>query len=154
MDLRATGAPSFSFSGDITERLTLGLSAAVNGGFGLQTVEVKSGDVKSSGTMVTIAAAPDMAVGASFHLIPDHFSLHAGFGLELFSFQITTSESESAGVSSEKITETRFGMPTARFGGGLTVNLTQALALDAMIFASGLESFDATKFNLLLTLKK
>jgi hypothetical protein len=155
-DLRFSGAPSFSFTGDITERLTMGLSAAINGGFGLQTIEAKVGDIKAfSATAVSIDIAPDLALGASFHLIPDHFSLHAGLGLELFSFGVSTIEAESKvwGVS-DKTTETRFGMPSARFGGVLTINLTKSVALDAMAFSSGLDSFDATKFNLLLTIKK
>jgi hypothetical protein len=153
LDLQISGAPSFGFTGDISERVTLGLNIAINGGFGLLTVEDDDGVDVNSITTTVLGAAPDLALGASFHLIPDHFSLHAGIGVELFSFSYATSEAEFSGVTVPKKTTTSFGMPHVRFGGGLTVNLTEAVALDAMAFSSGLD-FDSTKFNLLLTLKK
>jgi opacity protein-like surface antigen len=155
LDFWATGAPSFAFSGDITERVTLGVRVAIDAGFGLRTIEYDVGGVVDSDSALFISVAPDLALGASLHLIPDHFSLHAGFGVGLFSFEQAVVTHETAGISvpGDKETTSKLGLPTARFGGGLTVNLTQALALDAMVFSSGLD-FDATKFNLLLTLKK
>jgi hypothetical protein len=154
MDLQATGAPSFAFTGDITDRVTLGVNVAINGGFGLRTVEYESGGVTTeSFSTLTIGVAPDVALGASFHLIPDHFSLHAGIGIGLFSYANTVVTPEFNGVAGNKTTTSTFGLPSARFGGGLTVNLTQAIALDAMAFASGLD-IDSTAFTLLITVKK
>jgi hypothetical protein len=157
IDLRATGAPSFAFTSDIGERLTLGAKIAVDGGFDFLITENENGPNKLITTVMAISVAPDVALGASFHLIPDHFSLHAGIGLQLFSYShITTNvDTEVAGTttSAPKVTATSLGLPSARFGGGLTVNFTQAVALDAMAFSSGLD-FDSTLFNLLLTIKK
>jgi opacity protein-like surface antigen len=144
-------APSFSFSGDISERFTMGASIAINGGFNILMIESTA---SGSTTTTHISAAPDLALGGSFHLIPDHFSLHAGIGVELFSINISSASSEAGGSSNnDKTVVTRFSLPTARFGGGLTINLTKSLAVDAMAFSSGLD-FDTTKFNLLLTIKK
>jgi hypothetical protein len=159
MDLRATGAPSFAFTSDIGERLTLGAKIAIDGGFNFLILENEDSatSTKYTTTVMAISVAPDVALGASFHLIPDHFSLHAGIGLQLFSYShlFTNFDTEVAGTttSAPEVTDSSLGLPTARFGGGLTVNFTQAVALDAMAFSSGLD-FDSTLFNLLLTIKK
>jgi hypothetical protein len=155
MDLQGTGGLSFAYTGDITERVTLGVKIAIDGGFGLQTIDVEdpSGTVLRSDSVMTISGAPDLALGASFHLIPDHFSLHAGLGVQLFSFERSVLTPEAGGVAGDETTTTTFGLPQARFGGGLTVNLTEAIALDAMAFSSGLD-YDSTAFTLILTVKK
>ncbi|MDR1972743.1 MAG: hypothetical protein LBQ46_12585 [Treponema sp.] len=153
MDLRATGAPSFAFTGDLGERLTLGAKLAVDGGFGLLSWENDTTGEES--TILSISVAPDFALGASLHLIPDHFSLHAGIGVTLFTYEHITinGETTTTGVKWDEITETKMGVPSARFAGGLTVNLTQALAVDLMAISSGLD-LDTTKYTLLLTVKK
>jgi hypothetical protein len=115
-------------------------------------VEIEAGGTTTSSTVMAIRGAPDLALGASFHLIPDHFSLHAGIGVELFSYGMSIADADPVLPNGKEVTTT-FGLPSARFGGGLTVNLTQAVALDAMAFSSGLD-FDSTVFNLLLTVKK
>lgn len=158
LDLRATGAPSFAFTTGISDRVTLAAKLQILGGFGWQTIEVNTAGTEVATTVLTIIGAPDAALGASFHLIPDHFSLHAGIGLQLFSYERSTTNVDTttpAGVTSsaDEVITTTFGLPSARFGGGLTINLTQAVALDAMAFSSGLD-FDSTLFNLLLTIKK
>jgi hypothetical protein len=160
MDLRATGAPSFAFNTDIGERVSLGVKIAADGGFGFLITENEDSGTKTTTTVMAISVAPDVALGASFHLIPDHFSLHAGIGLQLFSYSHITTNREDEPISgsgpvntADEATATSLGLPTARFGGGLTVNFTQAVALDAMAFSSGLD-FDSTLFNLLLTIKK
>ncbi|MDR0643220.1 MAG: hypothetical protein LBG07_12280 [Treponema sp.] len=156
LDFQITGAPSFAFTGDITDRITLGVKIAIDSGFGIRTIETEyTGVGTESSTVLTISAAPDLALGASFHLIPDHFSLHVGIGVQLFSYKraATTFEVPAGGTVPGKETTSTFSLPSARIGGGLTVNLTQAVALDAMAFSSGLD-FDSTKFNLILTIKK
>jgi hypothetical protein len=152
LDLRASGGLSFGFSSDISERFTLAGKFQLLGTFNWLKAESETAGVTVSATTLAISGAPDLALGASFHLIPDHFSLHAGIGVELFSFGYATADTDPAPTNGKNVT-TNFGLPSARFGGGLTVNLTQAVALDAMAFSSGLD-LEGTTFNLLLTVKK
>jgi hypothetical protein len=107
-----------------------------------------------SSTVLVTSTAPDLALGASFHLIPGHFSLHAGMGVQLFSHErVVFSGKDAGGNATPTTTVSTFGLPAARLGGGLTVNLTQAMVLDVMAFSSELD-FNSTKFNMILTIKK
>jgi hypothetical protein len=154
-DFWGSGAPSFTFTGELVEqRVSLGLKIAIDGALGLRTTETDTGIGVISSTALTLVMAPDIAFGASFHLIPEHFSLHAGIGVGLFSYEQTVLSGEGlAGNAIPKTTTSKFGLPSARFGGGLTINLTQAVAMDAMVLSSGLD-LDSARFNLFLTVKK
>jgi hypothetical protein len=154
-DLRITGAPRFAYSGDVSQRLTLGVKLEMGIGFDTLTIEQTDSVNPSehSSSITDFSIAPDFSIGASFHLIPDHFSLHAGLGLMLFSFRKVTTESEVNGSSDPEVTQKTMSLPSARFAAGLTLNLTEAVAIDLMAVTSGI-SIDATKFTLLLTAKK
>jgi hypothetical protein len=152
IDLRITGAPRFVYSGDINQRLTLGVKVEVGAGFDILTIEQDDGTVEHSASITGFTVTPDFSIGASFHLIPDHFSLHAGLGLKLFSYQEITTEAEIGGTALPKATKKTMDLPSARFAAGLTLNFTEAVAMDLMAVTSGI-TIDATKFTMLLTVK-
>jgi hypothetical protein len=152
-DLRITSTPRFVYAGDISQRVTLGVKAEI--GVGVDSLSIEQED--SAGTEYDasirgLTITPDFSVGASFHLIPDHFSLHAGLGLMLFSYQEITTELEAGGAAIPKVTNKTMELPSARFAVGLTLNFTETVAMDLMAVTSGI-SVDATKFTLLLTVK-
>jgi hypothetical protein len=154
LDLRITSAPRFVYTGDISPKLTLGVKVEAGIGFDIlnisqsSTVIVHDYDYKVSRFSIT----PDFSIGASFHLIPDHFSLHAGLGLKLFSFQQTKTEITEDSIALPDVTSKVMELPSARFAAGITLNLTEAVAMDLMAITSGI-SIDATKFTMLLTVK-
>ncbi|MDR1024956.1 MAG: hypothetical protein LBL56_04455, partial [Treponema sp.] len=106
-----------------------------------------------SSSTTSLAVNPDFSIGASFRLIPNHFSLYAGLGLTLFSFRELTVQGESAGVAVPKTTTRTVDLPSARFASGLTLNFTEAVAMDLMTISSGI-SADNTKFTLFFTVKR
>jgi hypothetical protein len=153
-DLRISSAPRFVYAGDLSRRLSLGVKLEIGTGFEILTIEqdeVVSGTAYTS-SITGFSISPDFSIGASFHLIPDHFSLHAGLGLMLFSYREISTETEIAGTADPKKTEKTMELPSARFAAGLTLNFTEAVAMDLMAITSGI-SVDATKFTLLLTVK-
>jgi hypothetical protein len=153
MDVRITGAPRFVYTGDISQRITLGVKAELGAGFGtLNISQEDAAGVEYDYSITELQLTPDFSVGASFHLIPDHFSLHAGLGLMLFSYQEVTTEAEIAGTAQPKTINKTMNLPSARFAAGLTLNFTETVAMDLMAITSGI-SIDATKFTLLLTVK-
>jgi hypothetical protein len=154
LDLRITGAPRFVYTGDISEKITLGVKAEVGAGFDMLTISQEDvGGIEYKYSITGYTITPDFSIGASFHLIPDHFSLHAGLGLMLFSYQERVTEEEINGVDQPKETSKTMGLPSARFAAGLTLNFTETVAMDLMAITSGVPSIDATKFTLLLTVK-
>jgi hypothetical protein len=152
-DLRISGAPRFVYTGDIGQRLSLGVKLQLGTGLDILTIEQKEdkSGVEHSSSITSFTITPDFSIGASFHLIPDHFSLHAGLGFTLFSFKEVKTERDTGGTTTEETTKT-MNLPSARFAAGLTLNLTEAVAMDLMAITSGI-SVDATKFTLLLTVK-
>jgi hypothetical protein len=158
MDLRITGSPRFVYTGELSPKFTLGVKVEAGIGYDILSIsqeDSSSADLVDKITRLTIT--PDLAIGASFHLIPGHFSLHTGIGLNLFSYQETKTEYSGslAGTLTLEPEQTVkvIELPSARFAAGLSLNLTEALAVDLMAVTSGL-SMDATKFTLLLTVKK
>jgi hypothetical protein len=153
LDLRITGAPRFVYTGDISEKLTLGVKVQVGIGLDMLTISQENIggiilDYSINGSTIT----PDFSIGVSFHLIPDHFSLHAGLGLKLFSYREVKTNGTIAGVALPEVTNKAMELPSARFAAGITLNLTEAVAMDLMAVTSGI-SVDATTVTLLLTVK-
>jgi hypothetical protein len=153
-DLRISGSPRFVYAGDIGERVSLGVKLELGAEYDILTIEQKDDQYGQEylSSITGFSITPDFSLGASFHLIPDHFSLHAGLGLMLFSYQEVTTEGEISGASTGKVTTKTMNLPSARFAAGLTLNLTESVAMDLMAITSGI-STDATKFTLLLTVK-
>jgi hypothetical protein len=172
-DLRLTGTPAFVFSADTSPKLTLGFKVKVDFGYGLlnitQTDNIVTTDpitraktytplreYTSSDTVLSVS--PDLGLGVSYRLIPDHFALHAGLGIVLFSYREVKTEYTvkdiATGTSSDVTLTTKdMYLPSTRLGAGLTLNFTEAVAIDLMAIMSGL-SFDSTKITALITVKQ
>jgi hypothetical protein len=154
LDLRITAAPRFVGTRDFGSRFTLGAKIELGAGYDLLMIEQEDQTAQlSSSSYTSLTIKPDFSIGGSVHLIPDHFSIHAGLGLVLFSFREVTTESETAGTADPKETTRTIDMPSARFASGITLNFTKAVAMDLMTVSSGL-SLDNTKFTLLFTVKR
>ncbi|MDR1094862.1 MAG: hypothetical protein LBL31_00555 [Spirochaetaceae bacterium] len=115
-----------------------------------------------------IHVKPELDFGGTFALLPDRFSLHAGFGLNLYTFNISDSENKSLGQDNSSIQET---LPSTRFAVGFTVNLDTNTTIDMLLITSGKFDFkndpdysdisalrrsaqDNNKFTLSLTIKR
>jgi hypothetical protein len=169
-DLRISGNPVFAFTNEISNRLTVGAKINLLIGYNIFTIaqslssstivdgekvntpvsEIEIGDTRFS-------ISPELSLGTRFTLWPDHFSMHAGFGINLFSFSETKlvhTETRAGGDSVETTDTVRvLDLPTTSITAGLTLNLTSDLALDLLAITSGLD-VDATKLTILLTFKR
>jgi hypothetical protein len=170
-DLRLTGTPSFVFAADMTPKFTLGFEVKLNFGYGLlqitQTDNAVAFDngaktytplMEWTNSDTVLSASPDLGLGVSYRLIPDHFALHAGLGIVLFSYREVKTEytvtdiASGASVDDTRTTKDMY-LPSTRLGAGLTLNFTETVAIDLMAIMSGL-SFDATKITALVTVKQ
>ncbi|MDR1352758.1 MAG: hypothetical protein LBK05_05685 [Treponema sp.] len=169
-DLRISGNPVFAFTNDISNRLTIGAKINLLIGYNIFTIaQSRSNSVIADGEeLITpvseteigdtrFSITPTLSLGTSFTLWPDHFSMHAGFGINLFSFSETKlvhTETKAGGPSVETTDTVRvLDLPTTSITAGLTLNLTTDLALDLLAITSGLD-VDATKLTILLTFKR
>jgi hypothetical protein len=172
-DLRLTGAPAFVFAADMTPKFTLGFKVKVDFGYGLlnitQTDNAVTYDPSSKAKIyapqeewvnsdTVLSVSPDLGLGVSYRLIPDHFALHAGLGIVLFSYREVKTEytlkNIGSGNSVDDTHTTRdMYLPSTRLGAGLTLNFTETVAIDLMAIMSGL-SFDSTKITALVTVKQ
>jgi hypothetical protein len=170
-DLRISGNPVFAVTGDVSDRFTIGarlnlavgydiftISQSLND-FGIDSttgdkISTPVSDVKISDSRLSVT--PELGVGTKFTLWPDHFSMYAGFGIDLFSYSetISTRTTTIGGIDTE-ITDTlrTLDLPTTKIAAGLTLNLTPDTILDLLAITSGLD-IDATKLTILLTFNK
>jgi hypothetical protein len=170
-DLRISGNPVFALTGDVSERLTIGgrfnlaikyniftISQSLN----KSNIDPATGDkivtpvstVKISDSRLSIT--PELGLGAKFTLWPDHFSLHAGFGINLFSYNetVTAHTRTIGGIDTEATNTLRIlDLPATKITAGLTLHLTTDMALDLLAITSGLD-IDVTKLTILLTFTK
>jgi hypothetical protein len=163
-DSRWSVNPSFAYRNDFSEQFTLGFKATIPLGYNLlvlsQTGDMGGTSYQYNSVIKNTSIAPDVAVGASFNLYPDHFAMHAGLGIRLFSYSetiIETSTDDPAlSPSGDPVNETTtlIGVPTVRLAVGLTVNFTQTMALDLLAVAANVTSIDGTKFTMLFSFKK
>jgi hypothetical protein len=165
-DLRIAGSPSFTYSADLSEQFTLGIKFAVGINYNILTVTqslAQTGGLNSSidreTSDTTLSIAPEVGAGISFRLLPERFALHAGFGVELFSYRQIKSEITQTGTSAFAgldpeitITDKLMGLPTASFAAGFTLNFTAATALDLLAVSKNMD-IDETKLTVLLSLK-
>jgi hypothetical protein len=161
-DLRLSGAPSFVFSGDLTPKFTLGFKAKVDFGFNLLEITQTENTVTYPGGIKTytpgpeyvtsdtvFSVTPDFGLGVSYKLIPDHFALHAGLGIVLFSYREVKTEIDGGATRTVK----DMYLPSTKLAAGLTLNFTETVAIDLMAIMSGL-TFDSTKITALVTVKQ
>ncbi|MDR1411915.1 MAG: hypothetical protein LBI91_06900 [Spirochaetaceae bacterium] len=171
-DLRISGSPVFAFTNDISDRLTIGARINLLIKYNIFTISQSlSNFVFEDATGAKLSTpvsgieigdsrfsiTPELSLGTRFTLWPDHFSVHAGFGINLFSFSEKTlarTETPAGGVGIETTKTVRvLELPTTSITTGLTLNLTSDLALDVLAITSGLD-VDATKLTILLTFKR
>ncbi|GHV62637.1 hypothetical protein AGMMS49587_10060 [Spirochaetia bacterium] len=151
-DLRIPASLGFTYRRDLSSRFTLGFNVKLGGGFDLLSItqEDDSGvEYKTKATRLSVA--PDVSAGVSYILLPDHFALHGGVGIELFSLEHTKMEDT---VADAITTENAVGVPTLRLAVGMTVNFTKNTALDLLVTARNVAEIDTTKFTMLFTIKK
>jgi hypothetical protein len=165
-DLRILGNPVFGLTSDVSDRLTIGARINLAIGYDIFTISQSLNDIDESGNKTPVSAVkisdsrlsvtPEMGIGTRFTLWPDHFSMHAGFGIDLFSYSETISARITTidGVDTETTDTLKvLDLPTTKITAGLTLNLTTDMALDLLAITSGLD-IDATKLTILLTLTK
>jgi hypothetical protein len=171
-DLRVSGNPVFALTKDVSDMFTIGgklnlaigydiftISQSVNE-FTIDEITAEKTITPVSDTKISdsrLSVTPELGVGTKFTLWPDHFSMYAGFGINLFSYRETISARTTTvigGVDTE-ITDTlrTLDLPTTKITAGLTLNFTTDIVLDLLAITSGLD-IDATKLTILLTFNK
>jgi hypothetical protein len=113
--------PAIQFSGDLGPVL-LGAKFLLDTSFGI--------------TESSFKISPQLAVGTSFKVIPDHLAIHAGAGIDMYTIENKT-----------------IAMPTTKIGAGFTFNFTENIAADMILVASGLDSVESNKITFLLSVK-
>jgi hypothetical protein len=170
-DFRISGNPVFALTNDVSDRLTIGAKFSLAIGYDIFTISQsvnnftfdedgkKNNDPVSTAVKISdsyLSITPELGIGAKFMLWPDHFSMYAGFGIELFSYSNTVSARTTTldGVDTEVTNTLRIlELPATKITAGLTLNFTRDMTLDVLAITSGLD-IDATKLTILLTLKK
>jgi hypothetical protein len=163
--------PYFLYTGDIGERFKIGVKVLADVRINEYYMMPDSG-MQIYGDYEThareIYVRPELNFGGTFSILPDRFALHAGFGLNLHTFQIKTSENTSLDQDESSFEEI---LPSTRFAVGFTVNLTKAITIDMLLITSGKFDFksdpnyndisslrkavkDNDKFTFFLTMKK
>jgi hypothetical protein len=158
-DLRFAVNPVFFFNSKLSDHFSLGFKANVGLGYDYlalnQTVSSTKEPAYESLALETtdkvFTVTPEIAVGLSFKIIPDHIALHAGVGIQLFSY---IDEKTEDITKKNKSSTTTTIMPKTKIAGGLTFNFTSATALDVLAVSSGLNKADNTKFTLLFVMKQ
>jgi hypothetical protein len=129
--------PYILYSGAINERAKIGVKLLADIRFNEYYLTPNSrieayGDYETHAREVYIK--PELDFGGTFALLPDRFSLHAGFGLNLYTFNISDSENKSLEQKNSSIEET---LPSTRFAVGFTVNLSETATIDMLLITSG-----------------
>jgi hypothetical protein len=163
--------PYILYSGNIGNRGKIGVKLLADIRFNEYYLTPDSG-IQAYGDYETHAkevyVKPELDFGGTFTLLPDRFALHAGFGLNLYTFNISESENKSLGKSDSSLEEI---LPSTRFALGFTVNLNATTTIDMLLITSGKFDFknepdyndisalrrsaqDNNKFTLFLTMKR
>jgi hypothetical protein len=163
--------PYFLYSGGIGDRIKFGIKLLADIRFNEYYLTPDSG-LQAYGDYEThakeIYVKPELDFGGTFSLLPNRFALHAGFGLNLYTFNINESENKSLGENNSSLEET---LPSTRFAVGFTVNLNSNTTIDMLLITSGKFDFksdpdysdisalrrsvqDNNKFTLFLTMKR
>jgi hypothetical protein len=95
---------------------------------------------------------PELDFGGTFAILPNRFALHAGFGLNLHTFNISNSDNKSLDQNNTSLEEI---LPSTRFAVGFTVNLTANVMIDMLLITSGKFDFkDNPNYNDISSLRK
>jgi hypothetical protein len=162
--------PYFLYTGAIGERLTIGAKLLADIRFNEYFLTPDKavygyGDYETHAQETYIR--PELNFGGTFAVLPSRFALHAGFGLNLHTFNISSSENKSLESKDQSLEEI---LPSTRFAVGFTVNLNENITIDMLLITSGRFDFksdpdytdisslrravqDNDKFTLFLTMK-
>ncbi|GHT80301.1 hypothetical protein FACS1894130_11330 [Spirochaetia bacterium] len=154
-DLRVTGSLGFTYRRELNEKFTLGFNAKVGGGFVLLSISQKDNATKEyDDTYTHLYVTPDVSAGVTYSPWKDHFALHGGLGLQLFSIEQTDEDIPDGSTPDPSRTTTNVEIPTVRLAIGTTVNFTENTALDLLIAARNITELTNTKFTMLFSVKK
>jgi hypothetical protein len=164
-------SPYFLYTGDIGERFKIGVKVLADiriNDYYMTPIDPTQlyGDYETHATEIYVR--PELDFGGTFAILPDRFALHAGFGLNLHTFNISASENKSLDQNNSSLEEI---LPSTRFAVGFTINLTKAVTIDMLLITSGKFDFkddpdyndisslrkavkDSDKFTFFLTMKK
>ncbi|MDR0629775.1 MAG: hypothetical protein LBG24_09110 [Treponema sp.] len=159
--------PTFRFRSDMGNRLTVGLTLGINVDYNIfedESVTTNSAivDAESSDPVETetntelFSVLPKLGLGLSFKLIPDHFFVNMGIGINVLKYEERTESAPDPVNSVQKTTVSKtLTLPSTNLGAGLTFYFNQNIAADLLIMASGLgaDVSDLLKFNFLVTMK-
>jgi hypothetical protein len=163
--------PYFLYTGTISDQLTFGAKLLADIRFNEYFLTPDRafygyGDYETYAKNVYIR--PELNFGGTFAILPERFALHAGFGLNLHTFNITSSENKSLENEDSSLEEV---LPSTRFAVGFTVNLNANITVDMLLITSGKFDFksdpdytdisalrraaqDNNKFTLFLTMRR
>ncbi|MDR1955594.1 MAG: hypothetical protein LBQ30_01915 [Treponema sp.] len=168
-DMRMKVVPAFKFSADMGTRFTAGVNLGINMAFNTYNTTKKvttttGGDTtdpeENTNNMSQFIVAPKLGLGLSFKLIPDHFSINLGVGINVLTYEETTTIGDDA--TTDTITENdtttvhrTLMLPSTNLGVGLTFHFNESFAADVLVVTSGIgaQVSDPAQFNLLLTMK-
>ncbi|MDR2600991.1 MAG: hypothetical protein LBC53_00855 [Spirochaetaceae bacterium] len=163
--------PYILYTGSIGERAKIGLKLLADVRFNEYYLTPDSGmqaygdyEIYAKETFIK----PELDFGGTFSLLPNRFALHGGFGLNLYTFNISNANNKSLGEENSSFEEI---LPSTRFAVGFTVNLNANTTIDMLLITSGKFDFknepdytdiaalrrsaqDNNKFTLFLTMKR
>ncbi|MDR2633164.1 MAG: hypothetical protein LBC51_06030 [Treponema sp.] len=159
--------PSFRFSSDMGTRLTVGLVFGVNIDFNIfkdsavlysaETPDEPTDPIDTNRQLFSVL--PKLGLGLSLKLIPDHFFVNVGVGINVLKYEDETVVApvvDADGTEHQVTTVSKtITLPSTNLGAGLTFYFNQNIAADMLIMASGLgaDVSDLLKFNFLVTMK-
>jgi hypothetical protein len=166
-DLRITANPTFIYSAPVSDMLTIGAKVNVGVGYGMMSIEQTVTDFgddtfnkDTEGTPhpystedTNFSIKPELGFGATFNMLPDHFAMHAGFGILLFSYEETVSKSTPPDGDPTETTTKLMGLPSIKFAVGFSLNFTENVALELLAAQSG-TTIDGTKITALFSFRK
>ncbi|MHB9291699.1 hypothetical protein Holit_00780 [Hollandina sp. SP2] len=148
------------------ERVTVGLTLGINIDFDIskdsavttnpETPDEESSEPVENNTQL-FTVLPKLGLGLSFKLIPDHFFVNLGIGINVLKYEDKTVVAPDP-ANPEKQTTTvskTLTLPSTNLGAGLTFFFNKNVGADLLIMASGLgaDVSDLLKFNFLVTMK-
>jgi hypothetical protein len=162
--------PYILYTGTIGDRGKIGLKVLADIRFNDYSLDPNGtsdyGDYETTANEIYVK--PELDFGGTYALLPNRFALHAGFGLNLYTFNISESENKTL---NEDISSLEEILPSTRFAVGFTVNLNANTTIDMLLITSGKFDFkndpdysdisslrrsaqDNNKFTLFLTMKR
>ncbi|MDR3115578.1 MAG: hypothetical protein LBU25_08660 [Treponema sp.] len=163
--------PSFRLRSDMGERLTMGLTVGINIDFNIfKDSAVTTYSPGTSSELIVdpveyntqlLSVLPKLGLGLSFKLIPEHFLVNVGIGINVLKYEERTVVSPDPDLENPETQRQKtmvsktLTLPSTNLGTGLTFYFNKNTAADMLIMASGLgaDASDLLKFNFMVTMK-